>query len=102
MQQYHADASGYFKSLDKVYFLQGHEHKQVALESHTPLTNEEMELAIGDQISITGNQWNGFSNGTNKRSSRSGLYPTHKVGEEVRIVKMPTYPEADWNNHKRD
>ena len=29
-------------------------------------------------------------------------YPTYKVGDEVRIVKMPTYPESDWKNHKRD
>ncbi len=103
MQQYHVDASGYFKSLDDIYYFGGqHGHQQVALEAHAPRTSEEMELLLGDQIGIAGNHWNGYSKGTNKRSTRIGLYPSYKVEEEVRIVKMPTYPEADQGIHKRD
>ncbi len=103
MQQYHADASGYFKSLDDIYFFCGqHDHDQVALEAHAPRTSEEIELQVGDKLGIAGNHWDGYSKGTNRRLSRIGLYPSYKAGEVVRIVKMPTYPEADHGILKRD
>ncbi len=104
MQQYHVDASGYFKSLDDIYYFSGsqHRHLQVALEAHVSHSSEEIELLVGDHIGITGNHWNGFSKGTNKRSSRIGLYPSYKVEDEVRMVKMPTYPEAERDKLKLD
>ena len=101
MQQYHVDASGYFKSLDDIYYFGGqHDHQQVVLEGHTPRTRKEIELLVGDKIGIAGNHWNGYSNGKNRRSSRIGLYPSYKVEEVVRIEKMPTYPEADLDIDK--
>ncbi len=103
MQQYHADASGYFTSLDSIHFLQGHENKLVALEAHAPRTREEMELRTGDRISVKPKEYhnfhNGYYRGRNKRSSRVGLYPLYKVEEEIRTVKMPTYPEAVRDDH---
>ncbi len=108
MQQYHADASGYIKSLDDIYYFWGHyEHKIVAMEAHVPRSSKEIELLPGDQISIKETEWNsryssdwiGYSKGKNERSMRVGLYPSYKVEEVVRIAKMPTYPEADRDNH---
>lgn len=99
MQQYHADASSYFTSVDSIHFLQGHDSEQMALEAHTPRTKKEMELRVGDKISVTPKEYynfhNGYSKGKNKRSSRVGLYPLYKVEDAVRIVKMPIYPDAD-------
>ncbi len=103
MQQYHADASGYFKSVDIIHFEFAHDNQQVALEAHTPSTREEIELVAGDKISVTRkekyNYYNGYSKGTNMRTFRVGLYPSYKAEEEVSVVKMPTYPEASRDNH---
>ncbi len=101
MQQYHPDASGYIKSLDKIYFFTGQRaHQEVALEAHRPRTSDEMELLVGDRITRTKLRlWdNGYSKGINERTSANGLYPLYKVEEVVRIAKMPTYPDADQNN----
>ncbi len=95
MQQYHADASGYVKSLDATYFYWGQpEYREVALEDHKPRTKREMDIMVGDKIigSPLAHWNNGYSKGINNRTSRKGLYPSYKVEEEVRIAKMPTYP----------
>ncbi len=105
MQQYHVDASAYFTTVDDIHFLQGHATIQVALEAHTPRTSNEMELVVGDEISLRQHSMyyrNGYSMGKNTRSSRVGSYPLYKVQEELNIVQMPTYPEADRDNQIRD
>ena len=102
MQQYHPDASDYFKSLDAVYYFWGQlAHQEVALEAQKPRTRKEMDILVGDKIiSSPRDHWNnGYSKGKNNRTSHKGLYPSYKVEEEVRIAKMPTYPESDRNNH---
>lgn len=56
------------------------EHEQIAVEDHTPENKEEIELKVGDTIGIAGNHWNGFSKGVNRRTEKSGMYPSYKVG----------------------
>ncbi len=105
MQQYHGDASDYITSVDSTYILIGHGSQQVAQEAHAAGTRGDMELHIGDRIGVIRMKQdlhNGYGKGRNIRSSRIGNYPLYKVEEVVSVVRMPTYPEADWDNNSRD
>ncbi len=107
MQQYHPDASGYFKSLDAMYYsggrgLQG--YREVALEAHKPRTKTEMDFREGDTIiSSPRNHWNnGSSKGRTKRSEYEGMYPSYKVEREVKIAKMPIHTQKPTGTIMQD
>lgn len=94
MQPMRGDASGWFKSLDDIYYYGGqHAHEVVAVEPHkrTP-KSQEIELRVGDIIHMAGNHWDGYSKGANRMTGQTGLFPSYKVRDKVVKVKMPTYP----------
>jgi hypothetical protein len=66
----------------------------VAVLPHTPKDPSEMELVVGDKISVAGNHWNGYSKGTNLRTNQLALYPTFKVVPRVETADFPTYPQV--------
>ncbi|CAD5121378.1 DgyrCDS9898 [Dimorphilus gyrociliatus] len=90
MQTLHPDASARFRSLDDIYYYGGQNaHNQVAIANHQA-QDGEIELRVGDTIGIAGNHWDGYSKGLNRRSSRTGLYPSYKVAEKLVVAKFPT------------
>lgn len=95
MQNYYPDASSRFHSLDDIYYYGGQNaHNQLALLSHEPKRQDEMELIPGDLVGVAGNHWNGYSKGRNLRTNMIGLYPTFKVENKVEVVKFPSYPDV--------
>jgi glycoprotein 6-alpha-L-fucosyltransferase len=93
MQTYHPDASADAQSLDDVfYFSPQPEHLQRALVPHMPRDPTEIELQAGDLIHISGNFWNGSTDGINKRTGKKGLYPSYKVEEVISVALMPIEP----------
>ena len=42
-----------------------------------------------------------YSKGMNRRTGRTGLFPSYKVRENIDIVKFPTYPEVPISNPNR-
>lgn len=96
MQTLHPDASSYFYSLDDIYYFGGQNaHNQIAIYPHQARNNEDIPLEPGDVIGVAGNHWDGYSKGINRKTGRTGLYPSYKVKEKIELVKYPTYPEAD-------
>ncbi|XP_073720878.1 alpha-(1,6)-fucosyltransferase-like [Misgurnus anguillicaudatus] len=96
MQTLHPDASSFFYSLDDIYYFGGQNaHNQIAIYPHQPRNNEDIPLEPGDVIGVAGNHWDGYSKGINRKTGRTGLYPSYKVKEKIELVKYPTYPEAD-------
>ncbi|KAK7104050.1 alpha-(1,6)-fucosyltransferase-like [Littorina saxatilis] len=95
MQTYHGDASAYFRSLDDVFYYGGQNaHNLRAVEPHKAKTKDDLSFDVGDLLGIAGNHWNGFSKGTHRKTSKSGLFPSYKVVNDIVAVKMPTYPEV--------
>ncbi|ELU04531.1 hypothetical protein CAPTEDRAFT_97586 [Capitella teleta] len=96
MQTLHPDASARFKSLDDIYYFGGQNgHSQMAAYPHEPRSgSDEMQLVTGDHVGIAGNHWDGYSKGNNRRTGKTGLFPSYKMVEDVEIVDFPTYPEA--------
>lgn len=97
MQTLHADASDRFKSLDDIYYYGGqNQHTQVAVMPHKPRVGSrgELELRLGDAVSVAGNHWDGWSKGRSVRTGQIGLYPSFKVKEKLDVVDFPTYPEV--------
>ena len=102
------DSGDRFHSLDDVYYYGGQHgerrstnknktkkrlftaHEQIAIEPHEANAGE-IELRVGDVVGIAGNHWNGFSKGKNRRTGRSGLYPSYKTRESWRIVDFPLF-----------
>uniref|UniRef100_A0A8C1VDE2 Fucosyltransferase 8a (alpha (1,6) fucosyltransferase) n=1 Tax=Cyprinus carpio TaxID=7962 RepID=A0A8C1VDE2_CYPCA len=96
MQTLHPDASSYFYSLDDIYYFGGQNaHNQIAIYPHQSRNSDDIPLEPGDLIGIAGNHWDGYSKGINRKTGRTGLYPSYKVKEKIETVKYPTYPEAD-------
>uniref|UniRef100_A0A671QBR8 Alpha-(1,6)-fucosyltransferase n=1 Tax=Sinocyclocheilus anshuiensis TaxID=1608454 RepID=A0A671QBR8_9TELE len=96
MQTLHPDASSFFYSLDDIYYFGGQNaHNQIAIYPHQPRKSDDIPLEPGDVIGIAGNHWDGYSKGINRKTGRTGLYPSYKVKEKIETVKYPTYPEAD-------
>uniref|UniRef100_H2YUS0 GT23 domain-containing protein n=1 Tax=Ciona savignyi TaxID=51511 RepID=H2YUS0_CIOSA len=52
-------------------------------------TSGEIQIQPGDMIIMTRNYWNGFYYGTNVRSGKKGLYPTHKVINLPALIELP-------------
>ena len=95
MQQRFPDASGFFKSLDDIWYYGGQdEHQQEAVRPHKAGSRGEIDLEVGDVVGVAGNHWNGYNKGRNHRNNRVGLYPEYKTKEKVRIVDFPTYPKV--------
>lgn len=96
MQTYHSDASSYFHSLDDIFYFGGqNDHNQIAIYNHTARTNNEISLQKGDVVGIAGNHWDGYSKGVNRRTKKSGLYPSYKTIEKIELVDFPSYAEAN-------
>ncbi|CAH1263842.1 FUT8 [Branchiostoma lanceolatum] len=96
MQTLKPDAAANFHSLDDIYYFGGQgDHNQVAIAKHEPRTQQEIYLEQGDEVGIAGNHWDGYSKGVNRRTHKSGLYPSYKVEEKIELVKYPTYPEVE-------
>lgn len=99
MQSFHPDASGFFRSLDDIYYYGGQNaHNQRVRFPHTPRRSDELSLIPGDIVGIAGNHWDGYSKGMNRRTRQNGLYPSYKVEEVVDIADFPIY--ADNQNQK--
>lgn len=47
-----------------------------------------MTLKVGDQISVAGNHWDGYSKGRNLRTNQVGLYPSFKVHLNAFLFKL--------------
>ncbi|CAH0387109.1 unnamed protein product [Bemisia tabaci] len=90
------DAADHFKSLDDVYYFGGQEpHYHVAVLPHTAKTPQEMNLKVGDILTIAGNHWDGYSKGSNLRSQvYASLFPSFKVQPKVETADFPTYPQV--------
>lgn len=50
-----------------------------AILPHEPENLKELALKVGDEISVAGNHWDGYSKGRNLRTNQVGLYPSFKV-----------------------
>uniref|UniRef100_A0AC34QQ25 GT23 domain-containing protein n=1 Tax=Panagrolaimus sp. JU765 TaxID=591449 RepID=A0AC34QQ25_9BILA len=92
MQVRVGDAGHLFHSLDDIYYYGGqHAHEQVAVLSHEAAGNDEITLKVGDRVGIAGNHWDGYSKGSSRRTSQTGLYPSYKTREAWRIVDFPLF-----------
>ena len=95
MQTHHVDASQYYYSLDDIYYfggMQGH-HVRVIYPQKSHRV-DQLELEIGDVISIAGNEKDGTSKGTLHRTQKYGEFLSYKVENVLRIVDFPTYKEV--------
>ncbi|XP_026684824.1 alpha-(1,6)-fucosyltransferase-like [Diaphorina citri] len=98
------DASDRYRSLDDIYYFGGQLSRiHIAVLPHTPRHSSEMDLMVGDRISVAGNHWNGYSKGRNLRTDQLALYPTFKSVPHVETARFPTYPEVPsrWPNVKK-
>lgn len=95
MQTYHVDASHYYYSLDDIYYyggMQGHHVRMIyPQKSQSP---DQLELQVGDTISIAGNEKDGTSKGTQHRTGRYGEYLSYKAENVLRIEDFPTYKQV--------
>ncbi|XP_026478661.1 alpha-(1,6)-fucosyltransferase-like [Ctenocephalides felis] len=95
MQTMHTDASDRFYSLDDIYYYGGQSsHTREAVLPHEPVRKGELHLKPGDIIGVAGNHWDGFSKGTNFRTSQLGLFPSFKVRDVMHTARFPTYPNV--------
>lgn len=80
MNNLHNDAAQRYFSLDDIYYYGGQKARyQMVVLAHTATRPEEIDLAVGDVITVAGNHWDGYSKGTNTRTFKTGLYPSFKV-----------------------
>ena len=94
-QQRFPDGSWRFKSLDDVWYFGNSDHQQEVILAHKAATDEELNLEIGDILSVAGNHWNGYNKGRKHGGEEQlGLYPLYKTKEKFKIVAFPTYPEV--------
>jgi len=89
MQTYHPDAADWYRSLDELYYfggsIFGHAREHRAIYPHIAQRDIEVSLNVGDLISVAGNNWNGWSTGTNLRTKKTGLFPSYKVAGMARF-----------------
>ncbi|GIY50593.1 alpha-(1,6)-fucosyltransferase [Caerostris extrusa] len=78
MQDFHPDASSYFRSLDDIFYFGGqNDHNQIAVYNHSSRNSLELSMQMGDIVGIAGNHWDGFSKGLNRRTKR--VVCTHPI-----------------------
>lgn len=95
MQQRVVDGAWRVQSLDDVYYFENqYAHNQRSLISHRALWPNEFSFERGDVIHTEGNHWDGFSKGSDLTNGQSGLYPSYKTEEIIKIGKMYTYPDV--------
>ena len=93
MQQRVIDGAWRVQPLDDVYYFGGQNvHNQRAVISNKAVWPNEFSFERGDTIITEGNHWDGFSKGSDRTTGQSGLYPTYKIEEIVKIAEMYTYP----------
>lgn len=92
MQTMYPDAASRFKSLDDIYYYGGQNpHNRRAIIAHKPRSHEDLQLKVGDLVSVAGNHWDGNSKGKNQRTNQGGLFPSFKVVDKVETAKLPVY-----------
>ena len=66
---------------DEFYFHAGNPKLRIVTENHTSITIQELELLKDDIIILNNHQVRGvgYMWGTNRRNSRSGLFPVFKT-----------------------
>lgn len=80
MNNLHHDAAHRYRSLDDIYYYGGQKARyQIVVQAHVAQRPEEIDLEVGDVLTVAGNHWDGYSKGTNTRTYKTGLYPTFKV-----------------------
>ncbi|XP_065201965.1 alpha-(1,6)-fucosyltransferase [Planococcus citri] len=95
MNNIHFDAAQRYRSLDDIYYYGGQKARcQVVVIPHRATRPEEIDLKVGDILTVAGNHWDGYSKGTNTRTFKTGLYPTFKVIPKVETASFPTYPQV--------
>lgn len=93
MQQRVIDGAWRVQPLDDVYYFGGqNSHHQRAFISNKAIWPNEFNFQRGDTITTEGNHWDGFSKGSDRTNSESGLYPSYKVEEIASIAEMYAYP----------
>ena len=96
MQHAHPEKAASVRTLDVAYhvWLQ-HLSEQTAIYSHRSRSTNETDLKRGDVVvqlePIPEKRSGWFSEGKNSRTGSSGIFPSYKVKNKVKIVKMPTY-----------
>jgi hypothetical protein len=55
---------------------------------HQPQGEDEIELQVGDTITLHKNLWNGYSRGHNHRTNKVGNYPEYKIQEKPSFVNF--------------
>ncbi|XP_029342404.1 alpha-(1,6)-fucosyltransferase-like [Acyrthosiphon pisum] len=99
MNSLQPDASAKFTSLDDTFYFHSQVHRlNVALLSHKSEGPGEMDLEVGDEIEEAGNNWDGYSKGTNLRTKKTLLYPTFKVTRKIEVLPFASYPNITMNN----
>ena len=58
----------------------------MAILEHQPQGSEEIKLKVGDILALTGNRWNGYSQGLNRRTGKRGIFPEYKTRDEPIVV----------------
>jgi hypothetical protein len=53
---------------------------------HDPQGADEIELRVGDNITLNKNLWNGYSQGRNHRTNIKGNYTEYKTEEKPAFV----------------
>uniref|UniRef100_A0A914CQI2 Alpha-(1,6)-fucosyltransferase n=1 Tax=Acrobeloides nanus TaxID=290746 RepID=A0A914CQI2_9BILA len=97
MQVLKGDAGDLFHSLDDIYYYGGQlAHDEIAVEAYKAEKPDEIDLEVGDSVGIAGNHWDGFSKGQNRRTGKTGLYPSYKTREKWRIVNFGIF--SSWNS----
>ena len=92
MSSRHLDASRKFHSLDDIYYFGGqNEHKVRARYAHKATSSNELDLEVGDELSIAGNHWNGFSKGFSHRTHLEGIFPSYKIEDIVDVADSPIH-----------
>lgn len=99
MNAKHVDASRKFQSLDDIYYYGGqNEHKVRAVFAHKARNKDEIDLNVGDELSISGNHWDGYSKAFSHQQRMEGTFPSFKVEEVINIADFPNYE----NKEKRE
>ena len=95
MQTLHIDATQYYYSLDDIYFFCGMEPHHVRIiypqKSQTP---DQLDLEVGDILTIAGNEKDGTSKGKVHRIGKRTEYLSYKAENVLRIEDFPTYKEV--------
>ena len=92
MQASQPDAADKFQSLDDIYYFGGQSgHNVRAIYPHQSEDGSQMNLQVGDLVSIAGNHWDGYSKGLIRRMGREGLFPSYKVEDVMEVYEFPPY-----------